>query len=86
MTLLSKLAGVACVIVGFLLCLPAIYFAWDRAANHHQHVDSGGISFILVGGLSFTGSSAWIFLAVSTLTGAALIVLGLYLLVSRSGS
>jgi hypothetical protein len=86
MTLLSKLGGIACVIVGFLLCMPAICFAWDRSADHQHHVDFGGISFVLVGGLSFTGTSAWLFLAVSTLTGTALIVLGIYLLVSRSES
>lgn len=82
MSLILKLAGMISVALGILLCLPAGGVALATIA-HPQH-DLGGVSLsgAGVGGLSFTGRQAWMFLGGSAAVGLLFILLGIYVLFS----
>jgi len=76
MVILTKLAGVASMAFGVLLCTPISIQGWR---HFYRQSALGGVS---IGSLSFTGNQAWAVLAGCGLLGAILILLGVYALLS----
>jgi hypothetical protein len=82
---MSKAAGIISMFAGFLFCVPAGSVAW-KTLHYHQH-DLGGVWLSALGlHLSFSGRQAWLFLAGCVFVGLALIVIGVFAMLSSSSS
>jgi hypothetical protein len=94
MRILQLFGGIASLGLAGLLCIPAVFVAWQAVSSPRGGATPGSLpqsthhtDFILsVGSLTLTGWHMWLFLGGLAAAGVLLAILGIYALVSRETS
>jgi hypothetical protein len=76
---MSKVAGIISIIAGFLFCVPAGIVAWKTV---YYHYDLAGVWLSALGLHLSGGRQVWLFLAGCIVVGLALIVIGIFAMLS----